>query len=351
MVNVLRIIGCLAVTSVCWSKEVVVNFAVVPSESVVEISLSTGGSDTQVVTYSGLMRALVTYDEQSLLPERFSFLDGRLAVSDSVHRLNSTITFAGLGTFDTGLVFTTEGVAADFVTEGSFSTFDSEGNFLNPEVHKTIINEGRAIVAVTILGETTSQTTEFAAEPVEGEFSGEAYLSIEEIWKTDVSQRLRFTLTYNNGGESSSPLDGTNATIRTVETSAMTALGEMEVRTDYGEWLLDRGLDPDNLPGPDSYRLPLPLLYAFDLPLDATTWPIFTSGSESPYVGLHLPSRGLRATVIPEISDSLEPGNWIPMPSEFYIDGPQSLSYGATGIAYIRLLNGDANFLRFRAEL
>ncbi len=348
MRSVLLSVLCLIEVSFGLAKEVIVEFELIPSESFTEVSLSTGGSHSRIVIYTGAFRARISYDESTLAPERFTFMDGRIAVSDSTHTLNSNIPFTDLGTFNTTLTVRSEGLAALPSTNNNFTTFDEEGNFLNIEQHLFILNEGSATISVTILGETVSETSDLAIDSIVGPFARSARLEIEEVSKTETTQDLRFTLTYDNGSDSSEILDGSSAVIRTVETGSVTSVGEIELLTDFGDWLLDNGWNPDSPPEIGPGGLPVKVLYAFNLPRHSNVWPISVYSDGHLNVVLHLPSRGLKATLLPEISNSMEKDSWRAMPIEYLLDGVHSLQFGASGFSTIRLSNNETQYLRFR---
>lgn len=341
--------GCLSTD--LWGVELELNFILEPSETTSTMSLSTGGSDTVVTTYTGNAVARVEIDSETLVPQSIEFIGGRMSISDFVLRVTSLINFTGIGILNTGLALASDGASARFVTLNPPAPITSDGELLEVERHQSILDQGRALLTITVLGQSETLVNDFSQAPESGELGGSAKLTIQEISRSPAVVRLRFSIVSQFDDESSELIEGSNATLMTSERGEIVGFADGAILTRYGEWLNDSGLDPFDPPTENLYGIPIPLLYAFNLSIEEDTVPIRFSVGESSVLSFELPEQGLNASLLPEISYTLEGDSWIPVPEDLMIDGLASFEKGRSGESKIRLTSDQFQFFRFGVGL
>lgn len=120
------------------------------------------------------------------------------------------------------------------------------------------------------------------------------------------------------------------------------------IPTAFGDWADENELfNPDPEDTNDS-GFAYGILFALDLPATATSLPITTELTESkPVVQIDLPETGLLNPMSLEYSTTLTRHDWAPLPTEYYLDGADSLDLGKSGSPSFGFPPGEIGFVRF----
>ncbi len=332
------------------SKEVALNFEILPNSGTATVAFSTGGQASTTVSYSGNIEATVQFDEKSLRASHIEFTGGSIQIPDTDLLVSGNINYTGLGVFPTSFRIQSAGLEGRFSSpSGPGPISDLNGEIL-PHDHVSTIFTGLAIATVSVNGVSETQTVNYSQAPQVDLFDDFARLSISEFERLLDKRTLKFVFDVSISESDSSPIEGSTTSIISTEAGFYEAVAFVEIPTVLGYWLDQNGLTLSDFQSKNKFGIPVSLIYALDLPIDAKRLPVeFQASSQNilPVLAIELPVSGLKRRIVPHFSYDLAPGSWSPLSSNNYLDGVSSLGVGETGTVRIAFDDWHRGFIRF----
>lgn len=345
------VVGCFGCLATGWAVEAAVGLQVeAGSTSLIGASVSTGGSDSVSLTYTGTLEGVATFDDRTLALVGFRFTGGRIYMSDTSLQLTSDIPFTDLGTFRTTIRLSTRSVS--FVPHTIFGegAVGSDGR-LETWQHDQFYDRGTVTIAATVAGVTQSETMDNAEFPNYGMWEGELWLESEVLEESVFERRVRLRFRHVVDMITSEEFEGTSARLEGSEKGTLTAVGEVVARTPFGQWVAERGLDLDTGEELNESGIPYRLLYALREDPWAKSQPFSMErrAGGDVYGLVKLPWQGLREGIAVEFCRDLDAGDWERLPGRFLRGGAGALDRDGWGWQEVDLPEGDAVFLRLVA--
>ena len=343
------------------AMEVPLDFTIDPTTSIFTATYKVGPTPTNQTVktwpnlqYSGNLLATAEVDENTGELDTLEFTGGSM-VTPNLNALLTTV----VGTVPFTFTFTTNGITryadsadVDPLTTGNpqgalhFTDFTSGTlsitNYpsIAPSLDFTAIvdfEKDRAyLIGPDIIFPTVLTTTPTSSNPLGRSFDVTLFSFIDMlrtalIGSAALQPNQFFQQEYSESGE-------------LYATASYTAF------TPYGQWAIDNGLTLATGEEVNAAGMPYALLYAFDLPPDASSLPLTLSSTPEPTVELNLPNDGLAFTVQVEYSPDLTTP-FTPLPDANFEDGTDSLDAGESNSATLSYPAGKQGYLRFFVTL
>lgn len=324
------------------------------SELTHEFSFSTGGAAVARPTVSGLLKAVVSWDDETLKPEAF-YLESDGFISVESHSLDLTATLTPddsptvsiyLRNYFSGLGITIRKMTAD-------GKIAKETGLIDPAHFSFRLDVGEVNSTVEADGWSESAVYSYFDNPESLSISVTPRIRIERTGSNYVSDSYRVFLNlelYRQNVEVSDELNTTGTeTIRCViETDASYVR-----KTKFGEWAeVGAGnFFPALEPGrKTSNGISIELAYALNLRLSrrAHRYPIRWLPVEGG-MQLYVVSGILNQSIAIEMTPSMSEPDWAPIPSEWLMHGAQSLLEGSHDAIFVNVPDSERTvFLRIR---
>lgn len=348
------------------SKEFEIQSNSVTTAGLATIS-SNGGliGDTAEVTYGGEFHATFTFDSDTLEVESFTFTGEGEMTTDPY-----SLFFQGFIDYDLGGSTSTTVQRSPqpsplsqikFVPEtrnGVDGLVKADGTLDNSNYFLRAYSGGYAITwAIQGAAQNPTIVNYTELNPSLLFLKGVSTPTIEEISSTVHERTLQATLTIELDESQimtlSANLPRNNLDVFDTESGTITAkTGHIKLNTDYGDWADENGLDKPDPEDTNNAGLPYGMLYALDLPADATLLPIRTTNSpDLPVTTIDLPEGGLRNPLRVAYTTDLSLTLWPDLPDANYLDGTASLDSGATGSPRFTFPEGSFGFMRFTTSV
>ncbi len=325
---------------------------------------------TATRSFSGNFVATFVVDNQSLGVANFLFDEGEILTSGYTLELLATVQYAP--PIGSAVTYIIREPHPDFppahfrLTPLTFNAADGallpDGTLDNSQ-YFLFADRGSQVTGRTVSNAVIGSSIQppvlvnYTISPALLPFRGTATPSIEEISSTIHQRTIRATLDIEFNEFEDKVLPGLTASLNlpVVETELGTVTaqtGTFAIPTDYADWAGDNGLDQPAPEDPNPAGIAYGILYALDLPADATSLPIGVANTPAgPVVTITLPDDGLRNALGVEYSPDLATPDWPDLPVVHFLDGADSLDRDATGEARFSFPAGDTGFLRFTTTL
>jgi len=314
------------------------------SSTIYETATGAAQSNTN---FSGVLLAEVELEAATGNPEVFRFTGGLLEYSDG----ETTYTTNQIPQVEE-LTFTSAGLAGPLVSLSAAPAVDPVTGLLFNADHVQDLTQGTLRTEYRVLFNgfwvtLFDETRDFAVTPESNPFKGTTKIESELLEAGVLEDRYRIDLIHQSNEtpeEVTDPDTGVSLTITSF--GGFTASGEVKLPSAaYQEWLMAGGLpEAEDIEGRHPVTgLPLAVLYALGLDVDAGAIPLTVDGSAREAV-ITLPTGGARAGVMLEYAAALE--GWVVLGSDGTPGATVTLVAGATGELRIPLPAGGKGFVR-----
>ncbi|MGB6223213.1 hypothetical protein [Haloferula sp.] len=320
-------------------------------------------------TYTGNFSCSFEFDTETLQIEGFKFNGGTILISAYGLQCSDFITYpqptntqftivtkAPYLNVANGVIQLSPETRENSEGEVEFGDVDSEGQLTNSN-YKYFASQGIYTTSFVIRGAAQDTLLINYNQGVNLLYKGTSTVDIREVSSTIYEKSVRAYLTIELDEDVVTTLQGRVAAnnIDIIETEKGTIVantGQFKVPTAYGNWATENDL---NKPDPDDVNeagIAYGILFALDLPADATSLPISTENTDAgPVTKIVLPEGGLLSPMAIEYTTELDNEDWPLLPTTYYLDGPDSLNLGATGEPSFGFPDGERCFVRFVTDL
>jgi hypothetical protein len=314
------------------------------SSTIYETAKGFAQSDTD---FSGVILADVELEALTGKPAVFRFTGGLLEYSDG-----ETVYTPNQMPQVEELTFTSTGLAGPLVSLSTAPVVDPVTGLLTNADHVQNLTQGtlRTEYRVLVNGfwlTLFNDTRDFSINPESNPFSGATTIESELLEAGVLEDRYRIDLIHQSNETPQAVTDpDTGVSLTITSFGGFTASGEVTVPSAaYQAWLVAGGLpEAEDVEGRHPVTdLPLAVLYALGLDVDAGAIPLTVDGSTREAV-ITLPAGGSRAGVRLEYAAALE--GWVVLGSDGAPGATVTLVGGATGELRIPLPVGGRGFLR-----
>lgn len=303
-----------------------VTFTILPNQTTdFSVSASTGGSDSDTVTYSGTIEASLVIDETTLTASEIEFTGGQMNLSDTNLAFNTSVPF-GIFSIPVAVTYSGTGVSGYWDTIITPSTLSAGGVITNTD-HTLTLNQGEVSVVATGSFINESELIDLSTDPQVTPLDGTNTITLTEINADLWNRTIEATLTSVRNVNRTEPVSTSGQTVTITETGTVTSQGQFSLPTDFGTWAAAQGLTSPSLTDENVAGIPYGLLHALDLGITATCLPMEMNGTS---LEITLPPNGLRAEITPYYAADLS--GWAPLATTYWVDGATAFDLGQSGV-------------------
>ena len=331
---------------------------------------SSAGDET-TRTYSGEFSASIKFDSKTFAVEGFKFNGVDTAGGGGIYVTPHALQFQDFVTYPpptntqstivtkvpypnaaSGTIRLSPETRENGDGEVEFGEVDSEGKLRNFD-HKFYADQGNYITTYAIRGVAQDTIIDNYFPGVNLLYRGTSIVDIREVSSTIHERSVRAYLTIELDELQVTALQGNVSAlnldlVETEEGTIIANTGQFKIPTAYAEWATENGLnkpDPEDL---NDSGLAYGILFALELPADATSLPISTENTGSgPVVKIILPASGLNNPMSVDYTTDLTAPNWPALEDAYYLDGADTLDLGMTGEPTFGFPDGEIGFIRF----